>query len=852
MNSNWVERQMTMISRRGLLVLLLALFLVAPPVRAVTTSHWSQDNQTDFKAGTSHDVVVTNQGEVKLSRAVNVIKEQDANITSVNALVEAPDGTIYAGTGPRAMLLAVKDDKVSTVATLDNAVNVLSLMVDSNGAILLGTGGEKGRVLRIDKPGDKPVEIFAEDNVQYIWALRQTPDGNIYAATGPNGQVFEIKPDGSHKELYKSSEDNITSMISDGKDVLYLGTDPDGMVIRLNRKTKEAFIMYNASEAEITALALDSSGNLYAATGEETDHQTAETQPPEEKSAGKPEDSGASSTPIPPGPTPNPVQPAPVPNPNPRQPAPLPKGQSMAIPAANLPKMMDVIARAGNDDPGGGGGDDPGGGDQPGGGNSPGAQPPGPGQNPAAPQPAQTRQVANQNQPQNQQEQQSSGPEGNAIYKIDADGFVTEIFREDVVIYSMILQNNVLLVGTGDDGDIYQVNPAAEETAVLAKVDAKQVMCLLPAKDGRIFMGLANTGGIAAMTGGYAPAGTFLSPVLDATQVSRFGKMQLHGELPDGARLQVATRSGNVKDANSPGWSEWSPDVDAAEFLPVASPSARFLQYRLTFSTTDSARTAVVDRVDVAYQIPNMAPVVKSIRIGGTDTAPENSQSAPAAGDNSQGDNSQPDPSASNSAGGGHADTSKPIGGTGAQTITWDASDPNGDSLVYTLFFRRGSHAPWILLKDRLTQLTYEWDTRTVADGEYQVKVVASDALANAPGEGKTTSRISDPFVVDNTPPTIGDVDWKVAGGAATISLRAQDQISTIASVEYALDSNDEWQTVLPVSGIFDSLDEQVKFSVTGLTPGEHQVTIRATNTRGTQALHTIVIKVESATAGTQ
>ncbi len=132
------------------------------------------------------------------------------------------------------------------------------------------------------------------------------------------------------------------------------------------------------------------------------------------------------------------------------------------------------------------------------------------------------------------------------------------------------------------------------------------------------------------------------------------------------------------------------------------------------------------------------------------------------------------------------------------------------------------------------------------------MKVVASDALANAPGEGKTTSRISDPFVVDNTPPTIGDVDWKVAGGAATISLRAQDQISTIASVEYALDSNDEWQTVLPVSGIFDSLDEQVKFSVTGLTPGEHQVTIRATNTRGTQALHTIVIKVESATAGTQ
>ena len=125
---------------------------------------------------------------------------------------------------------------------------------------MLGTGGEKGAVLRIDKPGDKPKEIFTDDDVQYIWAMQQTPDGNIYAATGPNGQVFEIKPDGSHSELYKSSEDNITSMISDGKDLLYLGTDPDGLVIRLNRKTKEPFIVYNAGESEITALALDDRG----------------------------------------------------------------------------------------------------------------------------------------------------------------------------------------------------------------------------------------------------------------------------------------------------------------------------------------------------------------------------------------------------------------------------------------------------------------------------------------------------------------------------------------------------------------------------------------------------------------
>ena len=338
--------------------------------------------------------------------------------------------------------------------------------------------------------------------------------------------MFEINPDGSHNELYKCTEDNITSMIGDGKDLLYLGTDPNGLVIRLNRKTKEAFFAYNAGETEITALALDGSGNLYAATGEVSDHQTAQLPDQMEKPSGRPESTG-SSAPIPANPVPTPPQPTPVPNPNPGEPQPIPKGHSMRIDPAGGPKMMGILTD---------GGDDPGGGNDPGGGgNAPGEQP-GPGQNPAAPQPASKTPATGGKRLRHPRRTaaQTQGAEGNAIYKIDASGFVTEVFREDVVIYSMILQGNSLLVGTGDDGDIYQVDPAAQETAMLAKVDAKQVMCLLPVKDGSIYMGLANTGGISAMTGGYASEGTYLSPVLDATQVSRFGRIQLHGLLPSG------------------------------------------------------------------------------------------------------------------------------------------------------------------------------------------------------------------------------------------------------------------------------------------------------------------------------
>ena len=348
-------------------------------------------------------------------------------------------------------------------------------------------------------------------------------------------------------------------------------------------------------------------------------------------------------------------------------------------------------------------------------------------------------------------------PEGNAIYKIDKDGFVTEVFREDVVIYSMIARGSSLLIATGDDGEIYQVDPAAEETVVLAKVDAKQVMCLLPVADGRIFIGLANTGGISAMTGGYATSGTYTSAVLDATQTSLFGNLQLHGQLPDGTTLKVAARSGNVRDSDAAGWSAWTNDVDATEYLKVTAPSARFLQYRLTFGTTVPDKTPLVDHVDVAYQMPNLAPVIKSIRIGseGDTSAAAPASAAPATPPTGDHD----------------ADADAPHG-TGTQTITWDASDPNNDPLVYTLYYRREPGGPWVLLKDNLKDSSYDWDTHTAADGRYQAKVVASDAAANAPGDGKTASRVSDSYLVDNTPPTVGDLAWKIVNGDAEINFR--------------------------------------------------------------------------------
>jgi hypothetical protein len=418
--------------------------------------------------------------------------------------------------------------------------------------------------------------------------------------------------------------------------------------------------------------------------------------------------------------------------------------------------------------------------------------------------------------------------QGNAIYRIDPDGFVTEIFRQPVLVMSLLERDGTLLVGTGSEGLIYQINPAADETLVLAKVEPKQVLSMIAARDGRVLLGMANVGGIAAMSSGIASEGTFTSPVMDATQISRFGKVHLHGSLPGGTSLTVATRSGNVQDPAKAGWSKWSDESAAAEFVQVASPAARFLQYRLTLGSKDGGASPVVDEIDIAYQIPNLAPVVKGVKVAsGAAATPAAALAAVL----------NPAPS------GPSAEANR------VQTITWEAEDANGDSLQYGLFFRSGNKSPWILLKDKLTENHYEWDTRSVADGRYEIRVVASDALSNPPGEGKTTSRVSEAVVVDNTPPVIGDVKSSVKGSAVTIDARAADRTTTVSAIDYSVDSAVGWQMVLPSNKIFDSPEETVSFTVPGLSAGAHQITLRATDAKGNQAFETVLVTIDPPTA---
>src|SRR5580765_5845467 len=146
----------------------------------------------------------------------------------------------------------------------------------------------------------------------------------------------------------------------------------------------------------------------------------------------------------------------------------------------------------------------------------------------------------------------------------------------------------------------------------------------------------------------------------------------------------------------------------------------------------------------------------------------------------------------------------------GFQSVLWAAHDDNDDELRFAVFFRGENETDWKLLKDKLEQKFYSWDSTTMPDGAYYLKIVSSDAPSNPPAQALAVERESERFVVDNTPPVIDKLDAIAAvtrDGAIPpiISVMAKfvahDATSSIERAQYSVDGGD-WVLLAPRGGI--------------------------------------------------
>src|SRR4029079_2307420 len=86
----------------------------------------------------------------------------------------------------------------------------------------------------------------------------------------------------------------------------------------------------------------------------------------------------------------------------------------------------------------------------------------------------------------------------------------------------------------------------------------------------------------------------------------------------------------------------------------------------------------------------------------------------------------------------------------GLQTFVWKADDENDDRLQYDVFYRREGETSWKPLKRGLWDAILVWDTTSVPDGTYYVKVAATDAPSNSPATALVGEFESVSFDIDN------------------------------------------------------------------------------------------------------
>ena len=151
--------------------------------------------------------------------------------------------------------------------------------------------------------------------------------------------------------------------------------------------------------------------------------------------------------------------------------------------------------------------------------------------------------------------------------------------------------------------------------------------------------------------------------------------------------------------------------------------------------------------------------------------------------------------------------------------------------MEYTLYYKAVDESNWRLLKKELSKATYEWDITTVADGRYTLKVVATDKLSNPVGWAKSAEKMSMPFEIDNTQPSLGEIQVTTNDdGTYRIACDVTDATSSIQKAVYKIDSDQHWKAIFPGDGIFDSKMEQLLLETGELTEGAHTITIQVTD----------------------
>lgn len=736
-------------------------------VRAEHTRNWCESQYAEFDRGTPKGVALSSDG--KLTPAPSFSAYADPDLAYLWDLRLDSRGRLYAAGGSSAKVLRFDDSAKPTTVFESSELAAQTIAFDAHDNLYVATSPD-GKVYRVTPDGTK--SVFFEPKTKYIWALAVDAQGAVFVATGDKGEVFVVNPDGKGRLFYQGDEIHARSLAFDHQGNLLIGTDPDGLILRVEIKRKDAqtlpeagaaYVIYETSKKEVTSLLCDAEGNIYAASiGDK-----------------------------------------------PREPG-LPQPVPVISPAQQQAAVMAAQANAA-------------------------AQ---------AQRPAQTM------QPTITFPYFPGAGGGSEVVKISPDGSPETLWtsREDLVFSMGLASDGKLLLGTGNKGAVIKLD-GDRVFSKIASTASAQVMSLAAGRDGKTFVATANPGKIFLMGPGPAASGSFESDAFDARIFSRWGRISWWGQngAADG-KVEMYVRSGNTSNPDN-NWSAWAGPYKNGAGEAVSCPGARFAQWKAVFVETDHGAAPDISWVSLGYLPKNVAPEIDDIVVEdpgvraqgypGQESGPGNQtpvqlrmpqQAGVASGFQGMQQNME------NTA--RQSKMQVPPQGfkdRGYQSVLWSAHDDNDDDLIFSIYYRGESEEKWRLLKDKITERYFSWDTQTMPDGAYYLKIVASDLPSNPADQALTTEHESDRFEVANTPPRIENLRADAKREAATIRFDAASPSRNLGRTQYSVDAGD-WQIVFPVGQLSDAPKETYQIELTGLAPGEHTVAVQIADDFGNTA----------------
>jgi len=744
-------------------------------VNSKVTRHTSS---ADLLKGQTEEVVISSRGTIQLGRAAAAPVEEFedfGDVWSINSIVVS-GGTVYFGTSPNGGIYKYSLNKLTKIYPLEEDQIEDKIEEDKSRA-------EK-KTKDANEPDSKIVDTEEHLSNEHIFAMATDMSGRLLASiSGENCRLCRLEGDKMEIIYEPNDAKYIFAITVDYNGNIYLGTGPEGKVYGLNSLGKKTQLIYDSLDKNILSLTTGEDGHIYA--GSDSRGLVYKINPRTKKATvlydsdqpeitallfmGPEDDSdtlgGLYAT---------------------ATSAKIVQAQTQFAaqqPSAGRPEAKTEKGKSSSKNDGG-----------------------------------RELKIANTKKPSASRPGQGPPParkptkpgQASYIYKVTKNGFVTNVFGETVVFFCLAEEDGRLLAGTGNSAQLFSIDPPAEQASVIFEDEqASQVTAIAVAGDD-VYLGTANPAKLIKLGSGFASEGTYTSDLVDAGQPAKWGKLQLEADIPRGCTIQVASRSGNVKDVNDPTFSEWTELVEVTEPTQLNCPLGRFCQYKLVLQSEDGDKSPLIREIAVASTVPNLSPKVESVTVGRVATA----------------------------------------GKKGFFKISYKTKDDNGDKLIYKIDFRKLDRTNWIELKDKLDAASFEWDAKTVEDGRYEVRVTASDERNNTTSTKLTGSRISDPVVVDNTGPVVKNITisaLKNNGQYRVFEIKVQDELSAIGKLEYTIDSNADWLSTVPDDLVYDTTDENftIKIDVKeDLPKGDHVLTIKVSDALGNTTYKTFEVNI--------